>query len=76
MDHRLLYCGYGDLNLWACGVGTSCAKQRLDTLPAIAGKGLKCPIVAAMMHSLSGRDQPPWRAQLPCFTCQQQDVQM
>ena len=39
IDHRLLYQGYQDLNLWACRIGTAYPGQRLETLPAIAGKG-------------------------------------
>jgi hypothetical protein len=38
MDHRSLYRGYRDLNLWACRVGTAQKAQILDNLPIIAGK--------------------------------------
>ena len=36
IDHRPLYQGYRDLNLWACSIGTVQSKQQLHTLPAIA----------------------------------------
>jgi hypothetical protein len=39
VDHRLLYRGYRDLNLWACRVGTACPAQLLKTLPASTGNG-------------------------------------
>ncbi len=39
VDHRPLYKGYKDLNLWACRVGTACPGQRLETLPAATGIG-------------------------------------
>lgn len=39
VDHRLLYRGYRDLNLWACRVGTACPTQLLKTLPATTGNG-------------------------------------
>jgi hypothetical protein len=39
VDHRPLYQGYRDLNLWACQVGTAFPVQRLETLPVAAGNG-------------------------------------
>jgi hypothetical protein len=39
LDHRPLYQGYRDLNLWACQVGTALPVHRLETIPVATENG-------------------------------------